>query len=490
MSPLPYSLEDAETNNLFIELDRRLANLEGKVGEGLSHNDLIDIEDHKTFLKQDGSVPVIGNLDFSKSGQIKNTKNKILNVDIFNGNVKVNESNNQLEVDVSVITAGTDHGLLVGLGDDDHTQYALLLGRSGGQTLRGGTNSGDDLTLQSTSHATKGSILFGTSAYDEVNNRLGIGTLNPRSSLEVNGDGNIIVGNSLANETNKGGALSVGHYTNAEEPAIIFGAAATATANLLLFGGGSAALNAATQISFYTASNNTTTTGTERIRITDNTFTLNLDMEFDDAEFLVFDKASGNGIKVDTTTPTFGFADLLGEVFQRNTGASKPTRAVWKGGTFGFQFAAGKNEEFEFHIPHDYVLGTEIFLHIHWGHNKTTVTGGTVTFDYELTYSKGHGQGVFGTNAISTIVSATATTAQYSHELSEGQVSVSGGSGTQIDTDGLEPDGVIKATVGVNANNLTVSSGGVPDPFIHYVDIHYQSTGLIGTKGKAPDFYV
>ena len=42
-----------------------------------------------------------------------------------------------------------DHDLLTGLSDDDHTIYALLAGRSGGQTLIGGTDSGDDLTLQS-----------------------------------------------------------------------------------------------------------------------------------------------------------------------------------------------------------------------------------------------------------------------------------------------------------------------------------------------------
>lgn len=52
-----------------------------------------------------------------------------------------------------------DHGLaLTGLLDDDHTQYALLVGRAGGQILIGGTGAGDDLTLESTSHATKGSI--------------------------------------------------------------------------------------------------------------------------------------------------------------------------------------------------------------------------------------------------------------------------------------------------------------------------------------------
>lgn len=79
------------------------------------------------------------------------------------------------------------HSSLTSLSADDHTQYALLLGRSGGQTLIGGTASGNSLTLQSSSHGTKGKILFGTSAYDEVNNRLGIGRTSPGYTLEVAG---------------------------------------------------------------------------------------------------------------------------------------------------------------------------------------------------------------------------------------------------------------------------------------------------------------
>lgn len=90
--------------------------------------------------------------------------------------------------------SGGDHGTLSGLSDDDHTQYALLAGRSGGQTLIGGTASGDDLTLQSTSNATKGSILFGTSAYDEVNNYLGIGITAPAQALEVRGNVQLLGG--------------------------------------------------------------------------------------------------------------------------------------------------------------------------------------------------------------------------------------------------------------------------------------------------------
>lgn len=42
---------------------------------------------------------------------------------------------------------------------DVHTQYPLLAGRAGGQTLIGGTAAGKALTLQSTAHATRGAIV-------------------------------------------------------------------------------------------------------------------------------------------------------------------------------------------------------------------------------------------------------------------------------------------------------------------------------------------
>lgn len=41
---------------------------------------------------------------------------------------------------------------------DDHTQYALLAGRAGGQTLIGGTAASETLVLQSTANATKGTV--------------------------------------------------------------------------------------------------------------------------------------------------------------------------------------------------------------------------------------------------------------------------------------------------------------------------------------------
>jgi len=101
-----------------------------------------------------------------------------------------------------------DHSLLDNLAVDDHTQYALLAGRAGGQTLIGGTASGENLILQSTSHATKGKILFGTSAYDEVNNRLGIGETAPGAQLQVNAVTASVIAQIIKGATSQSANLS------------------------------------------------------------------------------------------------------------------------------------------------------------------------------------------------------------------------------------------------------------------------------------------
>ncbi len=82
-----------------------------------------------------------------------------------------------------------DHGLvLTGLADDDHAQYVLRTGRSGSANnivvnittgfpdgkISGTNIASNYLILESTTHATKGKILFGTSAYDDANNRLAL----------------------------------------------------------------------------------------------------------------------------------------------------------------------------------------------------------------------------------------------------------------------------------------------------------------------------
>jgi hypothetical protein len=70
---------------------------------------------------------------------------------------------------------------------DGHTQYVLLAGRATGQTIVGGTASGDDLTLNSTSHGTKGDVFVQTAGGDLT---LGGGaTASKLKMLEPSGSG-------------------------------------------------------------------------------------------------------------------------------------------------------------------------------------------------------------------------------------------------------------------------------------------------------------
>jgi len=202
----------------------------------------------------------------------------------------------------------------------------------------------------------------------------------------------------------------------------------------------------------------------------------------------VLPKASGNGIFVDTAAPTFPWHDILGHPMIMTTGPTAPVFTTYNGTISEHRFKAGDVMNFEYHIPHDYALGTDLFIHYHWSHNFTTVTGGTVTWSVDSSYAKGHNQAAF--SAPGTVAtSPTASTTQYQHMLSEVQLSAASPTGGQLTTGDIEPDGIILATVSLTANNITVSSGLVPDPFLHFADIHYQSTN-VGTKQKAPNFYV
>ncbi len=215
---------------------------------------------------------------------------------------------------------------------------------------------------------------------------------------------------------------------------------------------------------------------------------------------LIFPKTSGYGVQIDTTSPDFGWHDLLGEIIVRDSNLpTAPHFYAFRSPIRFYQFDLNDEAFCAFHIPHDYVPGTDLYIHIHWGQNETRVSGGTqiatnpvtgggVSFEVQASYAKGHGQEAFTSPTTALTLTQTASTTPYWHHIVEAQLSDPSPAATQLDTDSLEVDGLIALYVKYSANTLTVSSGNVPDPFIFYVDLHYQSTG-IATKAKAPDFY-
>ncbi|KKK69610.1 hypothetical protein LCGC14_2932330, partial [marine sediment metagenome] len=208
-------------------------------------------------------------------------------------------------------------------------------------------------------------------------------------------------------------------------------------------------------------------------------------------------KASGNGIQVDIANPTFGFAGLLADQFSKNTGGTKPLLTTYNGAVEAWRFSDGDEAYLTYHIPHDYVAGTDVYLHIHWSQTYDSCTGGTIDMKYSAIYAKGHNQtsgSVFGpatpiTDTFSSIDinDGNGGLNQYQQHLTEAIISAATATLALFDRDDFEPDGAIELTFEMVTNSLT--GVAVTDPFIHYVDLHYQTTGLIGTKNKVPDFY-
>jgi len=105
------------------------------------------------------------------------------------------------------VQAPVDHGSLAGLWDDDHSQYPLLIGRVWGQTLYWGTASGEDLILESTSNATKWSIIVRNSKLDIIT---GATTNSAFHIWEVTGEGGYFTSTSDNHLSLFGGAELVG----------------------------------------------------------------------------------------------------------------------------------------------------------------------------------------------------------------------------------------------------------------------------------------
>lgn len=62
------------------------------------------------------------------------------------------------------------------VGDSGHTQFVMLAGRSGGQIIQGGTAALENLTLESTSDASKGSIILRDVLIGSADNTIDLGS--------------------------------------------------------------------------------------------------------------------------------------------------------------------------------------------------------------------------------------------------------------------------------------------------------------------------
>jgi hypothetical protein len=194
---------------------------------------------------------------------------------------------------------------------------------------------------------------------------------------------------------------------------------------------------------------------------------------------LTLPKASGSGIKIDDAAPVWGWRDLLAEVDIRGTGINDPSFLVYGATTMRvLSFSATTMQEcfVVFHLPHDYVPGTAIYLHTHWSNAAATPNTGNVMWSFDYSFAKGHNQQAFTAFTKISVTQASPAT-RYWHNIAET---------TAITIAGLEVDGLLMVRCYRDAANAADTCTDAV--FLHTVDMHYQSTNM-ATKNKAPSFY-
>ena len=225
---------------------------------------------------------------------------------------------------------------------------------------------------------------------------------------------------------------------------------------------------------------------------------------------LILPKTSGEGIKVDNTTPTFPWHDILGSISTRPTAGggatATPDYVVYRGNIYGWRFGTTApdnhlHEAFvEYHIPHDWLPGTagaglSAYIHVHWSQIVVDTGGGgavpgVAKWYFDITYADGHGTpGGAADPFISPItvsVTQQGSTTQYGHMIAEVAFANDGGTGGLLDYNTIQVDGLI--LVRIYRDPTDVADTLNQNTFVHFVDVHYQSTG-IGTKQRAPNFY-
>lgn len=209
------------------------------------------------------------------------------------------------------------------------------------------------------------------------------------------------------------------------------------------------------------------------------------------ASNVIISNTEGTGIKVNVDEPNYPWHDIIGQINPKFSGAGAPLRKLYKDtNIYDYSFAVNDAVDFVFHLPHDYVPGSNLYLHVHWSHQADSSISGNAEFTFSHSYSKGHNQEEFSTERTMVLLVPTpdlATVPQYRHRVDEGQIAAPTANSQCMPTANIEPDGVIIGQLKLTEEPVLGGTGS-PSLFIHTVDVHYQSTNM-GTQSRSPDFW-
>jgi len=182
--------------------------------------------------------------------------------------------------------------------------------------------------------------------------------------------------------------------------------------------------------------------------------------------------------------------DWMGKLLPDAAGGDAPVIATYRGGVRKYLYSNTKKGDGVIHVPHDYALGTDLYMHMHSSHNGTSASG-----DFVYTLDICHDVDNRRTATVGAVQTWTGLTIpftgvpQYRVPITDVLIATAGGgtSGgrTLFDANLILPDDEIVFTVTVTGTpTITGGSAGV---FITDFDIHASTTNAFsGTKNFTP----
>ena len=179
--------------------------------------------------------------------------------------------------------------------------------------------------------------------------------------------------------------------------------------------------------------------------------------------------------------------DINGELIAKTTGAGTPTMQVVRTNARAYAFAAGDSIDTIFHIPHDYVEGTDVSIHVHWTHSGTSISGSLV-LTHDFTYQSAYGTGIFPVDKTLTQTILTPSIAlipQFSHRSDSVPLSVKIPTASLLGTNELRRGGMMLVKTTATTIPTIAGSAVINRPYLLSVNLHYQSSGS-GTTTPRP----
>jgi len=163
-----------------------------------------------------------------------------------------------------------------------------------------------------------------------------------------------------------------------------------------------------------------------------------------------------------------GYEDLKPTGGLLPSGAAKPSQPNTIGIHELYEFSGTVNERLTnvYHLPHDFVEGTDLFFHVH--HLPTAATpAGVVKWRFHYQYAQGYKFGQFSNTDLTQDIEVDLTgVVQYSHVINEG-VAINDATVGSV----LRTDGILIVTVERLAAD---DSNNAPQIFLE-LDVHYKS---------------